>query len=264
MEGILTAIVENKKKELAEERGRLPLKEIKARLHDAEPPRNFLASMIPSEDKPIRLIAEIKKRSPLKGLLIEELKVDDLSRRYEEAGASAISVLTERKFFYGEPEHIGTAKKVSRLPILRKDFLCEEYQVYESRYIGADAILLIVSILDQSALADFISLSSGLGMSSLVEIHDERELERALKAEAGIIGINNRDLTTFEIDINTTLRIIREVPKGKIVVSESGIYNRNDVQRLRDAGVHAILVGESIVTAKDVREKIRELLEIKN
>jgi len=262
MEGILTTIVESRKNELAEERARLPLKEIKARLRDVEPCRNLLSSIVPSEGNPLRLIAEIKKRSPIKGLLIEDLKVDELARRYEEGGAAAISVLTERKFFYGDPGHIRIVKDVSSLPVLRKDFLFEEYQIYESRYIGADAILLIVSILDQVALTDFIALSSGLGMSCIVEIHDEWELEKALKGDAVIIGINNRDLTTFKIDIETTLRIIKEVPEGKIVVSESGIYNRGDVQRLADAGVHAILVGESIITSKDVVSRIRELLGV--
>ena len=260
MEGILAKIVENKKEELTGGRVRLPLKEIKALLRDAEAPRNFLTSITPSKDKPVQLIAEIKKRSPSKGLLVEDLKVDDLARRYEDSGASAISVLTEKRFFSGEPEYIRIVKKVTKTPVLRKDFLFDEYQIFESRYIGADAILLIASILETSALSDFISLSSELGMSSLVEVHDERELESALKADAEIIGINNRDLTTFKVDINTTLRVKKEIPSGKIIVSESGIYNRRDVQILIDAGIHAILVGEAIVTAKDAGAKIKELI----
>lgn len=260
MEGFLAKIIEHKKVELAEGRVRLSLKEIKVRIRDIEPPRDFYTSIMPTTDRTIQLIAEIKRRSPLKGLLIEDLKVDDLARRYEEAGASAISMITERGFFSGEPEYIGIAKGVTKIPVLRKDFLFDEYQIYESRCLGADAILLIVSILEQSALSDFISLSSELGMSSLVEVHDERELERALKANAEIIGTNNRDLTTFKVDINTTLRVMKEMPGEKIVVSESGIYNRGDVRRLMNAGVHAILVGEAIVTSKDVGEKIRELI----
>ncbi len=259
MQGILTTIVENKKKELAGDRIRLPMKEIKARIRDVEPARNFYAS-ISSTDRPIHLIAEIKKRSPSKGLLIEDLKVDDLAKRYEESGASAISVLTEKRFFSGDPAYIAIAKGETRLPVLRKDFIFEEYQIYESRFIGSDAVLLITSVLEPAALADFILLSEELGMIGLVEIHDERELERALKANAGIIGINNRDLATFKVNIHTTLRIIKEIPRGKIIVSESGINSRGDVQRLADAGVHAILVGESIVTARDVGEKIRELI----
>ena len=260
MEGFLAKIIENKKEELTEDRVRLPLKEIKARLRDIEPPRNFYASITPIKDRPVKLIAEIKKRSPVKGLLIEDLKPDDLARRYEEAGASAISVITERRFFSGEPGYINIAKRATKIPVLRKDFIIGDYQIYESRHIGADAILLIASILEPSALSDFIALSSEIGMSSLVEIHNERELEGALKADAKIIGINNRDLTTFKIDINTTFRIMKKVPEGKIVVSESGIDSRDDVQRLADAGIHAILVGEAIVTSKDVGGKIRELI----
>jgi len=144
--------------------------------------------------------------------------------------------------------------------VLRKDFLFDEYHIYEARYLGADAVLLIAAILDPSPLSEFISLSSELGMPALVEIHDERELEKALKAEARIVGINNRDLTTFNVDINTTLRIIKEIPREKVIVSESGINNNDDVRMLGDAGVHAVLVGESIVTAKDVRGKIKELI----
>ena len=260
MEGLLAKIVENKKVELREERLKLPLKEMKSRLCDIEPPRDFYASVTPTDDKPLRLIAEIKKSSPLKGLLVEDLKVDDLAKIYEEAGASAISVLTERRFFSGDPRYIKKVKGVTRLPVLRKDFLIDEYQIYEARYIGADAVLLITSILEQSILSDFISLSAGLGMSNIVEIHNERELEMALKAEARIIGINNRDLTTFKVDINTTLRIIKEMPEGKIVISESGINTGDDVKRLMNAGVHAILVGEAIVTSTNPGEKIKELI----
>ena len=259
--GILSKIIEGKREDLIECRKRLPLKEIKSHIRGVAPPRDFCAAISSNtDDRPIRLIAEIKKSSPSKGLLIADLKVDDLAKRYEEAGASAISVLTERRFFSGGSENIGIAKKNTALPVLRKDFLFEEYQIYESRYIGADALLLIAAVLEPSALSDFILLSEGLGMSSLVEVHDERELEKALKADARIIGINNRDLTTFKVDIETTFRVIREIPKGKVVVSESGINSREDVQRLIDIGVHAILVGESIVTSKDVGEKIRELV----
>ena len=264
MEGLLAKIVESKREELAEERARLPLKELKARLRNTDPPRDFYKAIAHPEAGCINVIAEIKKRSPLKGVLIEDLKVDELSKRYEDAGASAISVITEKKFFSGSPDYITEAKGVTRLPVLRKDFLFDEYHIYEARYIGADAVLLITAILDQSALSDFIELSSGLGMHTLVEIHNERELEKALKAGAEIIGINNRDLTTFKVDINTTLRVIKEVPEGKVVVSESGIDSRDDVKMLAGAGVHAVLVGEAIVTAKDVGEKIRELVEIKN
>lgn len=259
--GMLSKIIESKREELIECRTRLPLKEIKSHIRDVAAPRDFCAAISSkTDDRHIRLIAEIKKSSPSKGLLIPDLKVNDLAKRYEEAGASAISVLTERRFFSGGTENIGIAKENAKLPVLRKDFLFEEYQIYESRYIGADALLLIAAVLEPSALSDFILLTEGLGMSSLVEVHNERELEKALKADARIIGINNRDLTTFKVDIGTTFRIIREIPKGNVVVSESGINSREDVEKLRNIGVHAILVGEAIVTSKDVGEKIRELV----
>lgn len=263
MGNLLEQIIENKKGELKEERIKIPLNDIKARLRDIELPRNFMAAVSEPKEQSINLIAEIKKRSPLKGLLVEDLKVTTLAKRYEEAGAAAISVITEKRFFEGNPEYINIAKGAARIPVLRKDFLFDEYHIYESRFLGADALLLIVAILDSSALSDFIALTSELGMSSLVEVHSERELEKALKADArniAIIGINNRNLRTFKVDINTTFKIIKEIPAGKIVVSESGIYSREDVVRLAAAGVNAALVGEAILTSGNVTKKIKELI----
>lgn len=260
MEGLLAKIVERKREDLGKVRAALPLRELKSRVRDAGPVRDFARAISGRGNHRVNLIAEIKKRSPVKGVLIEDLKADVLAGQYEESGASAISVITEENYFSGNPGYLGEAKKAAKIPVLRKDFLLDEYHIYESRYIGADAILLIAAILDVSPLADFISLSSELGMPSLVEVHDERELEKALKAGAEITGINNRDLTTFIVDINTTLRIIKEVPHGKVIVSESGINTRDDVRMLGAAGVHAILVGESIVTSGDAGRKIKELL----
>lgn len=260
MENLLTQIVDNKKIELKEDKLKLPLKELRSRLVDIEPPRNFCAAISEPKGQSLNLIAEIKKRSPLKGTLIEELKVTTLSKRYEEGGAAAISVITEKKFFEGNPEYINIAKGASKLPVLRKDFLIDEYHIYEARYLGADALLLITAILEPSTLSDFIVLTSELGMSSLVEVHSEKELEKALRAEAKIIGINNRNLRTFKVDINTTFRIMNEIPDGKIVVSESGIYSRDDITMLADAGVNAALVGEAIITSGNVVKKIKELV----
>lgn len=260
IEGLLAKIVERKREDLVKVKANLPLRELMPMLRDLEPPRDFFKAISGRSNHRVNLIAEIKKKSPVKGVLIEDLKVDVLAKQYEEAGASAISVITEENYFSGNPEFIGTAKKAAKIPVLRKDFLFDEYHIYEARYLGADALLLIAAILDPSPLSEFISLSSELGMPALVEVHDERELEKALKAEAQIVGINNRDLRTFDVDINTTLRIIKEMPEGKVIVSESGIYSNDDVRMLVDAGVHAILVGESIVTAKDVSEKIKELV----
>lgn len=263
MQNLLTQIVENKKIELREDKLKLPLTEIKARLRDVESVRNFSKAIAEPKEKSLNLIAEIKKRSPLKGLLIEDLKVNDLAMRYEDAGASAISVITEKNFFEGSPEYISLAKGASNLPVLRKDFLIDEYHIYEARYLGADALLLITAILEPSVLKDFIALTSELGMSSLVEVHSEKELEKALKAEARnpvIVGINNRNLRTFKVDLNTTFRIMKEIPAGRIIVSESGIYSRDDITRLADAGVNAALVGEAIITSGNVVKKIKELV----
>src|SRR4030067_1716923 len=260
MEGLLAKIVERKRKDLAKVKANLPLRDLMSRLRDMETPRDFFKAISVREKHRVNLIAEIKKKARVKGVLREDLKADVLAKQYEEAGASAISVITEENFFSGNPEFIGTAKKAAKIPVLRKDFLFDEYHIYEARYLGADAVLLIAAILDPSSLSEFISLSSELGMPALVEIHDERELEKALKAEARIVGINNRDLTTFNVDINTTLRIIKEIPREKVIVSESGINTYDDVRILGEAGVHAILVGESIVTAKDVSGKIKELV----
>src|SRR4030067_554100 len=260
IEGLLAKIVERKREGLSQVKARLPLRELKSRLRDLDPPRDFLKAVSGRSNRRVNLIAEIKKKSPVKGVLIEDLKADVLAEQYEEAGASAISVITEENFFSGNPDYIRVAKKAAKIPVLRKDFLFDEYHIYEARYLGADAVLLIAAILDPSSLSEFISLSSELGMPALVEIHDERELEKALKAEARVVGINNRGLTTFNVDINTTLRIIKEIPREKVIVSESGINTYDDVRILGEAGVHAILVGESIVTAKDVSGKIKELV----
>src|SRR3990170_4165533 len=210
IEGLLAKIVARKREDLAKVRANLPLRDLKSRLRDMEPARDFYEAISGRGKHRVNLIAEIKKKSPVKGVLIEDLKVDILAKQYEEAGASAISVITEENYFSGNPEFIGIAKKAAKIPVLRKDFLFDEYHVYEARYLGADALLLIAAILEQSALSDFISLSSELGMPALVEVHNEREIEKALKAKAEIVGINNRDLTTFNVDINTTFRVIKE------------------------------------------------------
>jgi indole-3-glycerol phosphate synthase len=183
-----------------------------------------------------------------------------LARTYAEGGAAAISVLTEANCFMGSNEHLAAIKEVVALPLLRKDFIFDPYQVYESRAYGADALLLITAILSQGQLNDLVSLSHSLGLMCLVEVHNGDEVERAVLSEAEIIGINNRDLNTFTVDINTTRRLRPLVPKGKIVVSESGIRSRKDMEKLRKWGVDAVLVGEALVTAGDVRAKMKELI----
>jgi indole-3-glycerol phosphate synthase len=211
-------------------------------------------------DDHIRLIAEVKQASPSRGMLSPNFNPAKLARTYAEGGAAAISVLTEANYFMGSIEHLAAIKEVVGLPLLRKDFIFDPYQVYESRAYSADALLLIAAILSQGQLKELVSLSHSLGLRCLVEVHTEGEVERAVLSEAEIIGINNRDLNTFAVDINTTRRLRPLVPKEKIVVSESGVKSRKDMEKLRKWRVDAVLIGEALVTAGDVRAKMKELL----
>jgi indole-3-glycerol phosphate synthase len=208
----------------------------------------------------IRLIAEVKQASPSRGMLSPNLNPIELAQTYAEGGAAAISVLTEANYFMGSIEHLAAIREVVGLPLLRKDFIFDPYQVYESRAYGADALLLIAAILSQEQLKELVSLSHSLGLKCLVEVHNEGEVERTVLSEAEIIGINNRDLNTFTVDIATTRRLRLLIPQKRIVVSESGIKNRKDIEKLRKWGVDAILVGGALVTAGDVLAKIKELL----
>lgn len=208
----------------------------------------------------IRLIAEVKQASPSRGMLSPNFNPIELARTYAEGGAAAISVLTEANYFMGSIEHLAAIKEVVGLPLLRKDFIFDFYQIYESRAYGADALLLIVAILSQEQLKELVSLSHSLGLRCLVEVHNEGEVERAVHSEAEIIGINNRDLNTLSIDINMTRRLRPLIPQERIVISESGIRSKRDIEKFRKWGVDAVLVGEALVTAGDVRAKMKELL----
>jgi indole-3-glycerol phosphate synthase len=208
----------------------------------------------------IRLIAEVKLASPSRGMLSPNLNPTKLAQNYAEGGAAAISVLTEANYFMGSIEHLAAIREVVKLPLLRKDFVFDPYQVYESRAYGADALLLIAAILSQEQLEELVSLSHSLGLKCLVEVHNEGEVEKAILSEAEIIGINNRDLNTFTVDIDTTHRLRPLIPQKRIVVSESGIKSRKDIEKLGKWGVDAILVGEALIAAGDVLAKMKELL----
>ena len=208
----------------------------------------------------IRLIAEVKQASPSRGMLSPNFDSVELARTYAEGGAAAISVLTEANYFMGSIEHLTAIREVVGLPLLRKDFIFDPYQVYESRAYGADALLLIAAILSQEQLKELVSLSHSLGLKCLVEVHNEGEVERAVLSEVEIIGINNRDLDTFTVDIATTRRLRPLIPQKRIVVSESGIRSRRDIEKLGKWGVDAILVGEALVTAGDISAKMKELI----
>ncbi|MBI3609099.1 MAG: indole-3-glycerol phosphate synthase TrpC [Nitrospirae bacterium] len=234
-----------------------PLADHKSRIRDQESPCAFVESL--SKDPGLKLIAELKRASPSQGTLRERYNPAEIARVYEEEGAAALSVLTEERFFQGSLADLGLVRKAVRRPLLRKDFVIDEYQIYEARAFGADAVLLIATILDDARLKDFLALASDLAMAGLIEVHTEAELERALQTDARLIGINNRDLTTFKTDLETTFRLIRGIPEDRIVVSESGIARREDVERLREAGTDAVLIGEIFMKSPDIRAKVREL-----
>ena len=255
---ILDRIVADKREELAAAQRYVPFADLKARLPQAPPPRPFAQAL---RGDTVRLIAEVKKASPSRGLLREQFDPLALARAYAEGGAAAVSVLTDEPHFQGSLDHLTSIRDAlpQGPPLLRKDFLFDHYQLYEARVHGADAVLLIAAILNPALLAQLIGLAKALDMEALVEVHDELELERALMASADLIGVNNRDLRTFEVDLATTERLRPLIPAEVTVVAESGILTRADIQRLQALDVHAVLIGEALVTAPDPAAKIREL-----
>jgi len=257
-ETILDRIVADKREELAAAKAAAPLSEIRRETSDAPSVRAFGAALAGAG---VSLIAEVKKTSPSRGLLRSDFDAVQLATQYRDAGAAAISVLTDQKHFQGSLSHLRSVRGAlpDGPPLLRKDFLFDEYQLYEARCHGADAVLLITAILDASVLRSLIALAASLAMDALVEVHDKRELERGVAAGAKIIGITNRDLRTFDVDLATTERLAPLVPLGTTIVAESGIFTRGDVRRLEACGVHAVLIGEALVTAADQGAKIREL-----
>jgi len=257
---ILDRIVADNKVELEARKQSLPLVELK-RLALGQPVPIDFASVLRGDR--IQIITEVKKASPSRGIIRSDFDPVEIARTYASNGASAISVLTESKYFQGNLDYLRDIRDAlgnKGLPLLRKDFIHDSYQVYESRAYGADAILLIVAILTPEALNEMMRLSRELGMSCLVEVHNEAELEIALKSQAGIIGINNRDLKTFDVDLATTERLRPVIPSDRIVVSESGIKERSDLEKLKKWGVDAVLIGESLMAAPDIAAKMRELL----
>ncbi|MCL2484750.1 MAG: indole-3-glycerol phosphate synthase TrpC [Endomicrobia bacterium] len=207
----------------------------------------------------ISFICEVKKASPSKGIISEDFKYKDIASGYESAGADAISVLTEPDFFLGKDSYLAEIKDIVKIPVLRKDFTIDEYQIYEAKNIGADAILLICAILDLETLKRFMETAKSIGLSCLVEAHDEKEIETALKAGAEIIGVNNRNLKTFEININNSINLRKYVPADKIFVSESGIKTREDIEILRNHKIDAVLIGEELMKSGNIKEKMKEL-----
>jgi indole-3-glycerol phosphate synthase len=254
----LDKIVAEKLKEVERRQKAYPLPKLRAAIMERPAPLDS-ATAISGEG--LHLIAEVKRASPSRGVIRADLDPVKLARSYIKGGAAAISVLTESHYFGGSREDLESIKQaLPHIPLLRKDFILKPYQVFESCAWGADAVLLIVAILDDAGLEELLSLSHALGMQCLVEVHNRNELGRALASDARIIGINNRDLDTMKVDINTTGQLRPLVPRGKLVVSESGIRGREEVEKLREWRVNAMLVGEALVSADDMAAKIKELL----
>lgn len=259
---ILNKILKRKAVEVAERRAAVSLDELRARLPDVPAPRAFVAAIEAKlgAGKPA-VIAEIKKASPSKGLLRADFHPAEIARSYQRGGAACLSVLTDRDFFQGADEYLMEARAACALPVLRKDFTVDPYQVVEARAIGADCILLIVAALDDGALRELSALAHELRMDVLVEVHDEAELDRALALDARLIGINNRNLRSFETRLETTLDLLPKIPRDRIVVTESGIHTQADVSSMRGHGVNSFLVGEAFMRAEDPGAMLAELFD---
>jgi indole-3-glycerol phosphate synthase len=252
MSDVLNRILAVKQEEIAVARARRSVESLRDEAAALPPPRNFVGAILERvEEGRTAVIAEVKKASPSKGVLRADFDPAAIARSYAAHGAACLSVLTDRQFFQGALEYLQAAREASGLPCLRKDFIVDPYQVYESRVMGADCILLIVAALEQLRMAELAGLAAALGMAVLVEVHDAGELERALELDTPLVGINNRNLRTFEVSLDTTIELLPRMPPGRIPVAESGILARADVGKLRAHGVGAFLVGEAFMREAD-------------
>ena len=268
---ILDTIIAHKQKELAVERAEMPLAKLETEIENLPPTRDFGAACKPklavkSRDAitgngTVKLIAEVKKKSPSKGIIREDFHPVSIAETYVENGAAAISVLTDSHFFAGELDYLRAIRAAVDVPLLRKDFTIDPYHIYQARVAGADAVLLIVAALTATQLRTFMDVAASLSLACLVEVHTREELAIALDVDAQIIGINNRDLRTFHTDIATTFELRETIPTDRVVVSESGIYSREDVMKLQEAGIHAMLVGESLMRSPDIGAQVRRLID---
>ena len=254
----LDKIVDYKRQELEHVRRKASLKDVRVMAEDAEPARGFDASL---QKNGIRIIAEIKKASPSAGVIRPDFEPVGIAASYQDNGAACLSVLTDEHFFQGSLNYLQDVRKRVAIPLLRKDFTLDAYHVYEARAHGADAVLLIVRILEDDRIKDYMALAGELGMATLVEVHDAKELERAAKAKAKLIGVNNRNLDTFKVDLETTVRLAKVAPEDAVLVGESGISTADHIRKLKDGGVRAFLIGESFMRVGDPGLKLKELLE---
>ncbi len=258
---ILDKIAAEKREAVRARKGRAYLQSLRSRIADAPATRDFHSAISNSGGRTPRLIAEVKKASPSKGVLREDFDPVKIAQIYEAGGAAALSILTEEHYFLGKPDDLRAVREKVGLPLLQKDFILDELQVYEARAWGADALLLIAALLEKMQLKDYFDLARELSLSVLLEVHNETELEAILEW-APIVGINNRNLNTFETDLETTFRLLKDIPSGRTLVSESGIRDRAAVERLGAAGVDAILVGESLMVSEDIEKKMKDLLGV--
>ncbi|MDF1782069.1 MAG: indole-3-glycerol phosphate synthase TrpC [Alcanivoracaceae bacterium] len=257
---VLDRIILRKAEEVAERKQRVSLDEVKAQARTADAPRGFIDAL---KNKltlgQAAIIAEVKKASPSKGIIREEFHPEEIAKSYQHGGAACLSVLTDRDFFQGHEDYLIAARAACSLPVLRKDFTIDVYQVWEARALGADCILLIVAALSDELMAQLFAAANEAGLDTLVEVHTEEELQRALRLDAEMIGINNRDLHTFDTSLDTTTELLTHIPANRLVVTESGIHTVQDVQRMRDAGVETFLVGEAFMRADDPGAELEKL-----
>ncbi|KTC65722.1 indole-3-glycerol phosphate synthase (plasmid) [Legionella adelaidensis] len=254
MNSILSRITEIKQQEVAEAKKNAPLSSLVLN----RPLKDFIE---PLRTEKVAIITEIKKASPSKGIIREDFDVTRIAQTYAQNGASCLSVLTDIQFFQGHPGNLAIAKSACDLPVLRKDFIIDPYQIYESRHLGADCILLIAAILDKHQLEDYCQLAQELGMAVLVETHDQQEVELAVALPTPLIGINNRNLHTFKTDLNLSLELKQHIPNDKIVISESGINSRQDILNLYHSGISKFLIGESLMREPDIGKALLNLLQ---
>ena len=257
---ILRKIIARKYQEVAQRRGQRSLGILEKDIAGQTSPRGFASALVTQvRSERAAVIAEVKKASPSKGVIREDFQPEAIAASYQSGGACCLSVLTDVDFFQGDDDYLKQAREACDLPVLRKDFTVDPYQVVEARSIGADAILLIVAALEQNQMLELAAAADEVGLDVLVEVHDRAELDRALELETPLLGVNNRDLHTFETSLETTLGLLAHMPEDKVVITESGIHSAEDVAMMRDHGVHAFLVGEAFMRADQPGEKLREL-----